>query len=223
MTEKKTTLPEGLRDTNEWYTDVDPLSLVDHSLSDYVHQHGGQQLLDLGCGTGGYSKVLAEQGHSVQAFDINPEYVKIAQELGVDAKQYDGFTIPLPDNAVDTVFMIEVLEHIENPERILPELHRVARRNVIITVPNNTQKFDAPIAWNHMLEVDHKNFFTVDSLKQLLGSKFSSVEVTQVLPIDRAMAHDLLPRWAFLGYRIATKFGLLKNRHFFRLIANATK
>lgn len=223
MTAKKTTLPEGLRDTNEWYTDVDPLSLVDHSLSDYVHQHGGHELLDLGCGTGGYSKVLAEQGHSVQAFDINPEYVKIAAELGVNAKQYDGFTIPLPDDSVDTIFMIEVLEHIENPERILPELHRVARKNVIITVPNNTQKFDAPIAWNHMLEVDHKNFFTVDSLKQLLGSKFSSVDVTQVLPIDRAMAHDLLPRWGFLGYRIATKLGLLKNRHFFRLIANAQK
>jgi SAM-dependent methyltransferase len=215
--------PPGPRDSTQWYLGVDPLSVVDHSLLGYVHEHGGRDLLDLGCGLGGYARLLGQQGHVVKALDVNPDYVRAARDLGVDAETYDGDTIPLPDDAVDTIFMIEVLEHVPDPGRILPELLRVARRNVIITVPNNTQSFTAPVEWSHMLEVDHKNFFTRDSLAVLLQTTFASVEVTEVSPIDGTLARDLLPRWLWVFHRALAKVGLVRDRHYFRLVANAQK
>jgi ubiquinone/menaquinone biosynthesis C-methylase UbiE len=219
---RKTTIPEGLRDTTNFYAHVNPMAVVDHSLADYVHEHGGQELLDLGCGLGGYSKVLMGHGHKVTALDVNEKYVEIAKELGVDAMHFDGETIPLSDNSVDTIFMIEVMEHITNPERILREVHRVARQNVIITVPNCTQSFKAPITFTHHLDIDHKNFFTKDSLRELLQTAFRTVDVIQEMPIDRSIADELLPRWALLLWRVGHKLRLFKDHYYFRLIANGS-
>lgn len=218
---KQGEMPEGTRDTASWYLDADPLAVVDHSLADYVFEQGGQELLDLGCGLGGYSKTLADRGRKLIALDVNEKYVEIAKKLGVDARHYDGRKIPLPDNAVDTIFMIEVMEHIPNPENLLSELRRVARKNIIVTVPNCTQTFKSPVTFTHMLDVDHRNFFTQESLRELLSREFHDVQVTQVVPVDRDLAAELLPRWAFRAWRFAYKRGLLKDRYYFRLLANA--
>lgn len=215
-------MPEGLRDTTQWYLEVDPVSAVDPKLVDYIAEHGGQELLDLGCGVGGYAKLLGDRGRTVIAIDVNDEYVAIARGIGVDARVFDGATIPLPDNAVDTIFMVEVLEHIPDPASVLAELARVARRNVIITVPNNTFSFRAAVTFGHMLEVDHKNFFTRESLSALLRSRFPEVTVIEVEPLDTAIAHDLLPRWAYAFWLLAHKAGVLRDRIFFRLIADIT-
>jgi SAM-dependent methyltransferase len=221
MGDEATSTPGGLRDSKEWYLDVDPLAVVDGTLLEFVDENGGHELLDLGCGLGGYAHLLGTRGHSVKALDVNPEYVRIARKLGVDAATFDGGTIPLPDDAVDTVFMVEVLEHILAPERILAEARRVARRNVIITVPNNTQAFRAPVEWSHMLEVDHKNFFTRESLAALLSATFRAVEVTEIAPIDGTLSRDLLPRWLWVFHRVLARVGLVRDRYFFRLVAHA--
>jgi ubiquinone/menaquinone biosynthesis C-methylase UbiE len=219
--ETTSAMPQGPRDTNKWYLGVDPLTQVDTKLSDYVYEHGGQELLDLGCGLGGYAKVLADRGRKVTAVDVNPEYVAIAASLGIDARLGDGVRIPLPDKSVDTVYMIEVLEHIPNPESVLGELRRVARENIIFTVPNCTQQLSAGMTFTHMLDADHKNFFTFESLRALLMREFASVDVVQVEPLDRHIAAMLLPSWGYRAWSLAHHFGWLQDRIFFRLIANA--
>ncbi len=214
-------MPDGLRDTDNWYLNADPLAVVDHSLVKYVLENSGQELLDLGCGLGGYARLMGDRGRKVVALDTNENYVAVARQLGVDARHYDGHRIPLPDNSVDTIFMIEVMEHVLHPETLLAELHRVARNNVIVTVPNCTQTFKSPIAFTHMLDVDHKNFFTMESLHALLSREFREVKITQVAPIDRALAAELLPRWAFRCWRMLANLGVIRERYYFRLIANA--
>jgi ubiquinone/menaquinone biosynthesis C-methylase UbiE len=211
----------GLRDTQTWYLDVDPLKIVDQSLVEYVFHHGGHELLDLGCGLGGYAKTLQSRGRNVIALDVNEKYVEIAKRLGVDARLYDGRRIPLDDKSVDTIFMVEVMEHIANPELLIAELHRVARRNLIVTVPNCTQTFSAPLVFHHMLDVDHKTFFTIGSLRELLSPPFRDVQITQVMPIDSTLAGEFLPPWLLRVWRAAHKRGFIKDRFYFRLIANA--
>ena len=129
-------LPRGPRDTRSWYREADAMEQVDLSLVAFVAEHGGRRLLDLGCGLGGYSKVLADRGFDVVAYDVLPEYVERARALGVDADAFDGVRLPLGDGAVDTVFLLEVLEHLEDPAALLREARRVARRNVLVTTPN---------------------------------------------------------------------------------------
>ena len=70
-------------------------------------------------GSAGYSKALADRGFDVRRLDVVPEYVERARALGVDADAYDGERLPLDDGAVDTVFLLEVLEHLEDPAALL--------------------------------------------------------------------------------------------------------
>jgi SAM-dependent methyltransferase len=215
-------LPRGPRDTRAWYRDADPMEQVDYALVDFVLAHSGPTAVDLGCGLGGYSKVLGERGLDVRGFDVVPEYVERARELGVNAELYDGERLPLADDSVDTVFLIEVIEHLEEPARLLAEAGRVARGGVLVTTPNCTQSFGrVPVEFSHMLDVDHKQFFTDASLTALLDQVFGSCVVEQAGPIDRNLAGLVLPRPLRPLYRALERLGLAKPRWYTRLRGRA--
>ena len=210
--------PRGLRDTRTWYRQADPMAQVDRALVDFVQEHAGRRVVDLGCGLGGYSKVLGERGFEISAFDVVPEYVERARSLGVAAELYDGTRLPLADGGADTVMMLEVIEHLDDPEPLLREARRVARRNVLVTTPNCTQDFGTvPVEFSHMLDVDHRQFFTVDTLAELLDDVFGSSIVEQVAPVDRNLVGLLLPRPLRPLYRWLDRAGRVQPRYFFRL------
>jgi len=215
-------LPRGPRDTRAWYRDANPMEQVDYALVDFVLEHAGRSVVDLGCGLGGYSKVLGERGLDVRAFDVAPEYVERAVERGVRAEVFDGERLPLEDGSVDTVFLLEVIEHLEEPARLLAEAHRVARGSVLVTTPNCTQDFGrVPVEFSHMLDVDHKQFFTEASLGALLDGVFGSSAVEQTAPIDRNLSGLVLPRPLRPVYRALDRFGMVKPRYFTRLRGRA--
>ena len=215
-------MSRGPRDTRSWYLDADPMDRVDAALVDFVQEHAGRSVLDLGCGVGGYSRALGERGLDVKALDVVPEYVERARSIGVAAELYDGERVPLADGSVDTVILLEVVEHLDDPARLLREARRVARRNVLVTTPNCTQDFgEVPVEFSHMLDVDHRQFFTESSLRALLDEVFGSCVVEQVAPIDRHLAGQVLPPPLRQLHRWLDSAGLVKPRFFFRLRGRA--
>ncbi len=215
-------MPRGLRDTREWYRDTDPMSMVDPALVEFVAGRAGRRVLDLGCGLGGYSRVLGERGFECRALDVEEAYVDVARGLGVDAAAYDGERLPLDDDAVDSVFMIEVLEHLEDPAALLREAARVARVNVLVTTPNCTQGFGSiPIEFGHMLDVDHRQFFTVDSLALLLREVFGRCAVEQSHPLDDMIASLVLPRGLGRVAHWVTRMRPDRPRFYSRLLGEA--
>ena len=142
---------------------------------------------------------------SSDALDVNEEYVEAARGIGVRADRYDGERLPLADGAVDTVIMVEVLEHLDAPGDLLDEAARVAGRNVLVTTPNCTQRFPAAtIEFSHMLDVDHRQFFTEASLREVLAARFERCEVVQSHPLDESIAGLVLPRPLMSLYRAST-------------------
>jgi SAM-dependent methyltransferase len=195
---------------------------VDGALVDFVAAHAGRAVLDLGCGLGGYSRALAERGFELRGLDVVPDYVERARSIGVDAELYDGQRIPMEDGSVDTVMLLEVLEHLDDPARLLREARRVARHGVLVTTPNCTQDFgEVPVEFTHMLDVDHRQFFTASSLGQLLDDVFGSSVVEQTAPIDRHLAGILLPQPLRALHRWLDGAGIVKPRFFFRLLGRA--
>jgi SAM-dependent methyltransferase len=212
----------GPRDTRSWYRDADPMEQVDSALVDFVAEHAGRSVLDLGCGLGGYSRALAERGFDVRALDVAPDYVERARSIGVDAEVYDGERIPLEDGSVETVILLEMVEHLDDPGGLLREARRVARGNGLVTTPNCTQDFgDVPVEFSHMLDVDHRQFFTEESLRRLLDDVFGSCVVEQTAPIDRHLAGVVLPRPLRALHRWLDSAGVVKPRFFFRLRGRA--
>ncbi len=166
------------RDTKHLYATY-PADIVARPLIAFTKKYAGRTILDLGCATGNYCVHLSKLGYTMVGADINPEYVRIARERGVDARVI-GDRVPCEDASCDTVLLSEVLEHVEHPEPLLAEARRIARMNVLITTPHSgdialLQR--QGLLYEHFADLDHRNFFTQESLEHLLRGTFPRVRV----------------------------------------------
>jgi len=87
------------------------------------------RILDLGCGTCNIAEVLIERGYA------RPTLLDVEDFSFVEAltpQLYDGSVIPFEDKGFDVVLLITVLHHTPDPERILGEAARVAKRVIIV-------------------------------------------------------------------------------------------
>jgi 2-polyprenyl-3-methyl-5-hydroxy-6-metoxy-1,4-benzoquinol methylase len=208
------------RDTRTFYRTSPPESVAEGVMG-FVRRQAGPEVLDLGCGTGLYCLELARLGHTVQGVDVNPEYVEIARRRGIQATLVRS-TLPFPDRAFDTVIVLEVLEHLEEPRALLSEAARVARGKVLFTTPNcgDTGALrEQGLLFEHFADMDHRNFFTADSLTTLLEPFFRNVTVRQGDPLNPfALARSGLLRRSGAAL---LRLGLLRPAYRFRLYAVA--
>ena len=187
----------------------------------FARKYAGTSVLDLGCGFGAYSGALIGEGKKCVGGDINLEYLRAADKrlpvVNVDT------SLPFKDGCFDSVLIFEVLEHVADIENVLAEAFRVARKNVLITVPNSEnievmQQND--VAYAHMLSSDHVHFFDTDSLESLLRRYSKNISIERSDPI--------YPFWfvgrslPFYGLKLLFRLGLLKPRFFSRLYAVAS-
>lgn len=94
-------------------------------------------VLDLGCGDGLLLKKLKEKKIECEGLDLSNEAVSKAKKRGAKARQFDFTTEKLPytSNKFENILLLDVLEHLFQPENILKEASRVGK-NIILTVPN---------------------------------------------------------------------------------------
>lgn len=93
----------------------------------------GQEVLDLGCGAGVLSALLAKNGARVTAADITDQGVRLtrrnARTQGLDIKvvRTDAENLRLGDATFDYVLSWGVLHHVPQTERALGEVARVLK------------------------------------------------------------------------------------------------
>lgn len=99
---------------------------------------GEGSVLDLGCGDGMLLDSLKLRGNSAEGLDISQEAVQKCKAKGHEAKLFDfsAGKLPYADNSFDYVVMLDVLEHLYNPDSLLIEAKRVSKQFVILSVPN---------------------------------------------------------------------------------------
>lgn len=210
------------RTADRHYLNRDPMSGVSPSILEFVKTRAGRRIVDLGCGTGGYALMLQRAGFDVTALDSNAEHVAAAASLGVTAREVNG-ALPFADRSVDTLIMIEVLEHVPDAdiESLLEEVRRVVRTNVLLTVPDcgdvSTLQ-PAGITCEHFLASDHVQFFTARSLSALLSRFFPKVEIVRGDPI---LPHLLLPRPVRRPLSALYRLGVLRPSLYQRLFVDA--
>lgn len=128
------------------------------------------RVLDVGAGYGLLSSMLYEKGYDIDIIEpVNiPYYLK-----GKKIKQYKT-TIEdfLSRNKAqyDIIFMMDVIEHLSKPLKILPYLRRSLNKNGIIIIQTpNYKSVMARICknWSWWMVSDHKFFFSPRSIKLL--------------------------------------------------------
>jgi SAM-dependent methyltransferase len=138
------------------------------------------RVLDVGCGLGWYGTQLRAAGYDWHGAEMKASDCAALAAAGLPHTQVDGSGLPFAAGSFDAALCIEVLEHIAEPRAFLAELRRVAPGKLIVSVPNAEliaylHNYLA-VPW-HMLEADHKNFFTRWSLGALLREFYPHVEV----------------------------------------------
>lgn len=104
-------------------------------------------ILDVGCHSGTFTqKLLAKVGtKKVYGVDISPGAIAAIKKripFG-EFKVADGINLPYEDNFFEAVFCLEMLEHVDNPIKVLSEIHRVLKKGgyAIILVPTDNRMF----------------------------------------------------------------------------------
>jgi len=87
------------------------------------------RVLDLGCGAGFLSNDLAARGHDVTGLDVEHANIEVARAGDTTrAVRYvigDACKLPFADSTFDVVSAMDLLEHVETPERVIAEAARV--------------------------------------------------------------------------------------------------
>jgi SAM-dependent methyltransferase len=105
------------------------------------HLGPGMSVLELGCGTGYFTRELARSGADIVAIDVSPELLEIARTncsaLNVRYEIQNAYELSYPDAVFDSVVGSSVLHHLEI-ETALHEIYRVLKPGgtICFTEPN---------------------------------------------------------------------------------------
>ncbi len=97
-----------------------------------------ERALDIGCGTGAFSRSLAHRSRQVLALDLSPQMIRLARERSMDISNIeyqvaDVLNSDLPVNQFDCVVSIATLHHLPF-ELMLEKMKRVLRPGGVLLV-----------------------------------------------------------------------------------------
>jgi ubiquinone/menaquinone biosynthesis C-methylase UbiE len=129
--------PEHPDESSPWY------KLVLEFLPDVQ----GKRILEIACGRGGFSRLLASRGAMVCGADFSESAIAISKEKllrepalanRVTYMQADAQNLPFEENAFDIVVSCETVEHVPEPRAALREMYRVCKPGgtLYLTTPN---------------------------------------------------------------------------------------
>jgi ubiquinone/menaquinone biosynthesis C-methylase UbiE len=188
----------------------------------------GTRVLDVGCGAGVYGYLLRnkwqdtpsgcgqfrdfgtrdtrlDEPELLAGIDIQIENVRRCKKHNIYdfLALADASRLPFPDNYVDTILCVEVLEHLVKSDalRAITEFRRVARQRIIITVPKH--------ALDKHIDSDERDFLKIltedEDVKEWIRAEThkSSFSIRELRRLGFRVGRSVQPGWMAPAYFLA--------------------
>ena len=151
---------------------------------------GGRRVVDLACGEGYGSAVLARTAASVVGVDANPEAFEHAR-LRYPHVSFERNMIELWQGDVDCVVFLQTIEHIQDPDAMLAHVREliepdgvayVSTPNVLTLAPKGAERSGNP--W-------HVREYRPEEYRALCERHFARVDLLGLFHARKLRAHEL--------------------------------
>lgn len=99
-----------------------------------------ETILDAGCGEGFILSEFKKNniGNYLEGIDFSEDALDICKNMfpSLTLKKGNIHSLPYADNSFDLVICTEVMEHLEEPIKVIDEIKRVSKRYCLFSVPN---------------------------------------------------------------------------------------
>lgn len=183
-------------------------------------------VLDVGCGYGVHTLSVARVAQIAIGIDIAQGALREAREDAVDLNSSAKFVsanaecLPFRNSCCDVVLVLEVLEHIQNPENALKEAKRVLKSQgyLVVSVPNKLYPLE--MHYVRIGGIEFRGFYGSVPLfswaPRFIRKRFETAriytkkEITEIIEENGFVAcqvqYSVLPRLDRLGSKRITEF-----------------
>lgn len=162
-----------------------PKNVYEHLqiFADFINTHLRKGvLLDVGCGDGSISRIVASQNPKMEIVAIDIEehpHWKNKPPKNLKFKVASIYDLPYKEKSFDFVILKDVLHHLSDPKPVLMEISKLARKKVLIIEANRYN----PISYIRMVKIAGHEHFSRRKLRRIIGKKATIYTVeTHVWP-----------------------------------------
>jgi ubiquinone/menaquinone biosynthesis C-methylase UbiE len=152
------------------------------------------KILDVGCGDGFHLNLLKKYGKKswrLEGVDVDERAIEMAEKTRLKVHRGTVESLDLPKNAYDFAFMIQTIEHVAHPEKVLAAVFEILKPGgKLVVVTDNTDSIDFRLFkngyWGGYHFPRHWNLFNRKSLSRLAEKcGFETADLTtQVSPVN---------------------------------------
>ena len=181
-------------------------------------------ILDVGCGDGFHLKLLRKYGNKtwiLEGVDFDKRALKALSNSGIKVHLGTVEELNLTDENYDLVFLIQTIEHVEKPDKVLSAIYRLLKKGgKLVIVTDNTDSLDFKFYkrryWGGYHFPRHWNLFNKKSLKLLAKkTKFDIEDMTTIVSpvnwvysIHNSLVGNKKPQWLIERFTLKSFFSL---------------
>jgi ubiquinone/menaquinone biosynthesis C-methylase UbiE len=153
----------------------------------------GKTVADIGCGPYGIIHGILNSGEAFAKrpilIGVDPLMDMYESKIGILRRQENvqlhaakGESLPLADASADYVFCVNALDHVEAPESVVKELHRIVKPGGLcgVSLHTVTTPFSPVRRFLRYVDTNHPHHLTVEFVRRLLAKYFDRVEITHI-------------------------------------------
>jgi SAM-dependent methyltransferase len=150
----------------------------------------GRTVIDVGCGEGYGTAILAEKARSVVGFDWDADQIEATKQTysrpNITYSVGNAEDTRLPSASYEVVVTNALLEYLDDCDRFFDEAERILKPGGVFVCSTKNAIFSIKASNGKPLYSNHNQEYSPPELEQALRRRFPKVEMYGLLPSERS-------------------------------------